>query len=118
MIALLLILLRVLADLVGLALLAFRPRRSLEAENLALRRQLALYYGAGNKAAPHRCCDSREPGDAFEALRLAVVYRCRSPGNRDPLAAGGLASVLAVQVAGRPPAYTRRASKTYSTDGR
>jgi hypothetical protein len=37
------IVLVLLADLVGLALLAIRPRRSIEAENLVLRRQLALY---------------------------------------------------------------------------
>jgi transposase len=37
------IVLLLLADLVGLALLAIRPRRSIEAENLVLRRQLALY---------------------------------------------------------------------------
>jgi hypothetical protein len=34
------------ADLLGLAVLSIRPRRSIEAENLFLRRQLALYKGA------------------------------------------------------------------------
>jgi putative transposase len=38
-----------LADLVGLALLAIRPSRSIEAENLVLRRQLALYKERGMK---------------------------------------------------------------------
>ena len=47
--ALLHVVLRVFADLVGLAALAFRPRRSLEAENLTLRRQLALYKERGLK---------------------------------------------------------------------
>lgn len=50
MAALLLILLRVLANLVGLAALALRPRRFLEAENFVLRRQLALYKERGLKA--------------------------------------------------------------------
>jgi putative transposase len=43
------IVLRSLADLVGLAVLAIRPRRSLEAENLVLRRQLALFKERGVK---------------------------------------------------------------------
>ncbi len=35
--------LRLVADLIGLLVLAVRPRRSIEAENLVLRRQLALF---------------------------------------------------------------------------
>jgi hypothetical protein len=38
-----------LADLVGFLLLRIRPRHSLEAENLFLRRQLALYVERGVK---------------------------------------------------------------------
>ena len=41
-----------LFDLVALAVLAIRPRRSVEAENLVLRRQLALYKERG--VAPRR----------------------------------------------------------------
>ena len=37
------------ADLVGSAVLAFRPRRSLKAENLGRRRRLALYKERGSK---------------------------------------------------------------------
>jgi putative transposase len=43
------IVLRLLADAVGLAVLSVRPRRSLEAENLVLRRQLALFKERGMK---------------------------------------------------------------------
>ena len=43
------IVLRSLADLVGLAVLAIRPRWSLEAENLVLRRQLGLFKERGVK---------------------------------------------------------------------
>jgi hypothetical protein len=43
------IVLLLLADLVGLVRLAIRPRRSIEAENLVLRRQLALYKERGVK---------------------------------------------------------------------
>ena len=37
------IVVRLLADLAGFLMLATRPRRSIEAENLILRRQLALF---------------------------------------------------------------------------
>ena len=40
---------QLLADLLGLVALSIRPRRSLEAENLFLRRQLALYKERGIK---------------------------------------------------------------------
>jgi putative transposase len=49
-IALVRILLQLLADALGFAVLALRPRRSLEAENLFLRRELALYQERGVKA--------------------------------------------------------------------
>jgi hypothetical protein len=41
--------LQLLADLLGLVALSIRPRRWLEAENLFLRRQLALYEEQGSK---------------------------------------------------------------------
>ena len=41
--------LRLLADLIGLLVLAVRPRQSIEAENLVLRRQLALFKERGVK---------------------------------------------------------------------
>jgi hypothetical protein len=44
-----LIVLRLAVDVVGLAVLAIRPSRSVEAENLVLRRQLALYKERGIK---------------------------------------------------------------------
>jgi putative transposase len=54
------------ADLVGLALLALKPRRSVEAENLVLRRQLALYMERGVK--PRRI-------DAATRVSLAWLTR-------------------------------------------
>ena len=50
MIVLVRIVLRFLADLAGLVVLSVRPRRSVEAENLFLRRELALYQERGAKA--------------------------------------------------------------------
>jgi putative transposase len=43
------IVLRLLADLAGLVVLSVTPRRSVEAENLFLRRELALYQERGVK---------------------------------------------------------------------
>ena len=65
-IAFLRIVLRLLADLVCLVGLSFRPRRSLEAENLFLRRQLALYRERGVK--PKRV-------DAAMRVSLALLSR-------------------------------------------
>jgi transposase InsO family protein len=53
-----------LADLIGLIALSFRPRRSLEAENLFLRRQLALYKERGIK---------RRRVDAATRISLALL---------------------------------------------
>jgi hypothetical protein len=55
-----------LADAVGLAVLSIRPRRSLEAENLVLRRQLALFKERGMK--PRRI-------DAATRASLALLSR-------------------------------------------
>jgi hypothetical protein len=60
------IVLRLLADLVALAVLAIRPRRSLEGENLLLRRQLALFKERGVK--PRRI-------DAATRVSLALLTR-------------------------------------------
>jgi putative transposase len=60
------IVLRLLADAVGLAVLSIRSRRSLEAENLVLRRQLALFKERGMK--PRRI-------DAATRASLALLSR-------------------------------------------
>ena len=66
MIALARIVLRLLADLAGLVVLSLRPRRSVEAENLFLRRELALYQERGVK--PRRV-------DAATRVSLALLSR-------------------------------------------
>src|ERR1700694_3188414 len=60
------IILRLLADLVALAVLSLKPRRSIEAENLFLRRELALYQERGAK--PRRV-------DAATGASLAFLSR-------------------------------------------
>jgi len=57
---------RLVADLIGLLVLTVRPRRSIEAENLVLRRQLALFKERGMK--PRRV-------DAATRLSLAWLSR-------------------------------------------
>jgi transposase InsO family protein len=65
-IAFLQIVVRLLADLVGLIALSLRPRRSIEAENLFLRRELALFKERGIR--PRRV-------DAATRLSLALLSR-------------------------------------------
>jgi len=60
------VILRLLADFVGLIALSVRPRRSVEAENLFLRRELALYRERGIK--PRRV-------DAATRVSLALLSR-------------------------------------------
>ena len=48
------IVVRLLADLAGLVVVSLRPRRSVAAENLFLRRELALYQERGVKRRPGR----------------------------------------------------------------
>jgi hypothetical protein len=60
------IVLRLLADLAGLVALSLRRRRSVEAENLVLRRQLALYHERGVK--PRRI-------DATTRVSMALLSR-------------------------------------------
>src|SRR3989442_13261216 len=60
------VILRLLTDLFGLIALSAIPRRSVEAENLFLRRELALYQERGVK--PRRV-------DAATRLSLALLSR-------------------------------------------
>jgi putative transposase len=68
------IILRLLADLVGLVVLSVRARRSVEAENLFLRRELALYQERGTK-----------PRRADAATRASLAFLCRLFDWRDAL---------------------------------
>jgi len=83
------IVLRIFADLAGLVVLSLRPWRSVEAENLFLRRQLALYLERGAKprridaatrvslALLSRLFDWR---DALVVVRPETLIRRSSPG--------------------------------------
>jgi transposase InsO family protein len=90
-IVLLRIVLRLLADLAGLIALLVRPRRTLEAENLVLRRQLALFkergikprrIDAATRASPawlSRLCDWRS---CLVVVRPETVLRWHRAGWR------------------------------------
>jgi hypothetical protein len=67
MIAVIQTVVRLLAELGALVLVILRPRRSIEAENLVLRRQIALYKERGIK--PRRI-------DAATRMSLAWLSRC------------------------------------------
>jgi putative transposase len=60
------IVLQLLANVVGWAVLSIRPRRSLEAENLVLRRQLGLFKERGVK-----------PGHIDAATRVSLTLLTR-----------------------------------------
>ena len=70
------IILRLLADLAVLVVLSVRPRRSVEAENLFLRRQLALYLERGAK-----------PRRVDAATRASLAFLSRLFDWRDALVA-------------------------------
>ena len=97
------IVLQLLADFVGLMLLAMRPRRSVEAENLVLRRQLALFKERGVKPRRIDARNSSEHGLAVDVVRLALLSNRRSSRNRDPVAPSGMATAVALQVATGTP---------------
>jgi putative transposase len=70
------VILRLLDDLAGLVVLSVRPRRSVEAENLSLRRELALYQQRGAK-----------PRRVDAATRASLAFLSRLFDWRDALVA-------------------------------
>ena len=99
------IVLRLLADLAGLIALSGRPRRAIEAENLVLRRQLALFKERGMKpqridaatraslALLSQLCDWRpclvvvRPETVLRWQRAGwrLFWRCKSRPGRPPI---------------------------------
>ena len=85
------VLVQLLSDLIGLIFLIVRPTRSLAAENLLLRRQLALYLERDAKqrrsdavfrmslTSLSRLCDWRS---ALVVVRLETIIRWHSAGWR------------------------------------
>src|SRR5450755_4678379 len=101
MLRLLLILVQLAADVVRWCGLMLRSQRSIEAQNLFLRRQLALYVERGVEPR-HRFGDTCRAGVPFTILSLAGRSGGGAPGNDDPLAASGMETVVALEVATGP----------------
>jgi hypothetical protein len=103
MVALIEIAVQLLADAAWFVILRFRPTQSVQAENLFLRRQLALFKERG--VQPRRI-------DAATRISLAILARLfewraalfvRSTAeDDDPMAACGVAPVLAMEVSTGP----------------
>jgi hypothetical protein len=111
------IVLRLLADLIGLAMLGIRPRQSLEAENLFLRRELALYRERGMKPRRIDAATTVSAGVSFWAVRLAPGAGGSTPGDSNPLAPSGMAATVALQVAAELTADPIRTSPADSAHG-
>jgi hypothetical protein len=96
------ILIGVVADTFRWLRLSVRSSRSIKAENLLLRRQLALYIERGVK--PRRI-------DLVTRIGLTLLSRCFLDGGSaadvDPLAPSGMEVVLASEVPPRPTADPR-----------
>ena len=104
MVTLVRIALRLIEDALRWVVLLFRSTESVHAENLFLRRQLALYIERGVQPRPGRRGDSSQPGATGKALRLARRTGGRAAGNDDPLASRRLEIVLANEVSARSTA--------------
>jgi hypothetical protein len=108
--------LRLLGDLIGLLVLTARSRRSIEAENLVLRRQLALFKERGVK--PRRI-------DA--ATRLSLAWLSRLCDWRWCVIVvwpktivrwhRALATVLALQITTWTASHSAGTAAAHSTDG-
>ena len=81
------VILRLLADFVGLVALSVRPRRSIEAENLFLRRELALYKERGAK-----------PRRVDAATRVSLAFLSRLFDWRDALELQAIVPTYAVPI--------------------
>ena len=79
-------------------LLCLRPSPALAAENLFLRKQLALYQE--RQTTPRACHqhDARRSGLALALVRLAAGLACRATGDFDPLAPPGVPALVALEI--------------------
>jgi len=75
MLALTRIALQLVTDLFRLAVLLCRPTRSVRAENLFLRRQLALFK---ERAAPSLAGSTPLPGSARRSWRACIAFTIRA----------------------------------------
>jgi len=82
--------------------LAFRSSQSIQAENLFLRRQLALYIERGVK--PRRIDPATRIALTLQLFDQRGALTIVRPADADPLAPSGLEVVLALEIPSRPTA--------------
>ena len=110
--------LRLVGDLVRLVAGAVRSRAQLSAENLFLRKQLALYMERQVKPRPRRRCDADHAGRHVVADRLAPSSHGRATRCADPLASQRCSAVFAVEIASTwPTSITGRPATPDRRDG-
>jgi hypothetical protein len=97
---------RLLVDALRFLSLGFRPRSQLAAENLLLRKQLALYRERRVKPRRADDGDTDHPRPARPAGRLESRADDRETGDADPVASQGIPPLLAVEVECARPTRT------------
>jgi len=101
--------LRALLDVLTVFRTGLRSRSALAAENLFLRKQLALYLERKNR--PRRATDAVR----FTMALLATFFEWRQADHRqdgypDPMASKGIPTILEMEVSPRAPSDSPRAS--------
>ena len=117
MVALIKIVVPLITDVARFVVLQFRTTRSVQAENLFLRRQLGLFKERGIKPRRGGCRYANQLGGLGQALRLAGYIDSSTTENHHPMAACGLAPVLALEMSTGLTADSRRVTRTDPPDG-
>src|SRR5215831_6445070 len=108
--------LQILGDVFRLLALCLRPKTSLAAENLFLRKQLAFYRTQGQAPA----CRQFDPSDAGSAQSVVQLAGRSDRGEAQDLrhlAPQGIPALLALEVRSWPAANSCRASTSDSKNG-
>jgi len=104
-----------LLDALRFIRLSLQPRCTLAAENLFLRKQLALYLKRHVGPRRPRAAD---PGNAFQTLSLATGSYYRQAGHIHRLASARLSTVLEAEIAApRAASYPCRTPETDNGNG-
>ena len=90
--------LNLLADVLRFLLLGLRPKGSLAAENLFLRKQLGVLPGTQNQAPPDLAANALDPAVAQPLVRLARRSNRRDAADLHRLAPPELPVLLAPEV--------------------
>src|SRR6266404_705952 len=111
------IVLRLVTDLVSLAIFFFRSRLSVEAENLLLRRQLGLYRERGVKPQTRRCRCAGVTCVHLPTLRLALCSGNCAARDDDSVALRRMAASVALEITAGTTTHSARTAQTHSAHG-